>query len=1776
MRKSKISREAGNASKCEGDNDGAETSKSAEDSALEAGGATSSNAMATLSNNDSESEDSDVNRLQALLEARGLPPHFLGNLGPRMQQILHRSMGSGMNSKAQQYLQGLQAVGDESRQLQAAIGMCQLLVMGNEDTLAGFPIKSVVPALINLLKMEHNFDLMNHACRGLTYMMEALPRSSAVVVDAIPVLLEKLQVIQCMDVAEQSLTALDMLSHRHAPAILAAGGQSACLLYIDFFSLPAQRSALSVAANCSSAIGTLSPDNPSPKEEFQRLVKSCLPLLSSRLTHHDKKCVESVCLCFVRLIDNYQYEPDILSEIAENDLLKNLQQLLVISPPVLSSNTFVMVIRSMTVLCRNVRSLVVELIRGNIAETLSYLLCGTPSEGRNGIVELLSRSSQELFEITTLITHLLPKLPMDDPLFAINSLTCKDNSDFSGNTQLNGVSWQWKDGTGQWQSYTKHAIRMLESAYAAGEHEVNLNTLDSSYTIDFEIMQQINDDTGTSRFVQRVPVRVAYNSSHGSLASQNSKKSDMEWNDIERDMSEFGRFVKTIFVIIYEVYCSSAGSPAVRQSCLHAMQKMVFFSKPELLIEVLRDLTLSSQISSMLSSFDIKLIVSALQLSEMIMQKLPDIFRDMFCKEGVVHQVKQLTDPSHPLVGTATDISKTSGAISNSKDGACGVNLATKKSPNSMSGKKSSTSSDDVSPPLTKAKAFAAAMSGKDNGASGGGGAKKKSSTRSSRSSRSSTSSFLSNFNPSKWGKSLSSALGHDSSESSASKSSGKTSFSSKMAQNSSSGSEAGSSNKSDADMKQVRQWIVNQAKKFLEYFKTRDDSNPQTNVLDQLTDIAKNLSDPAKDVLESLKQLCDISSLEVSPFELQHSGIVTSLLRFFTVPSSVNETPNCDYDELHIRIRKFLSVFAGLPEESMLPIGRTISHIDDTQTEPLLNMVRKLNQCVGQMEQFPVKSRDLMSGSSQILHVLSTKQLKCQLQRHPASRSIKQWLGGPVKVDPLVQVHAIERYLVTRGYGVKSSNISLGEPAKHMHLSQVDDQEDDSDDDMQNTVNDFDLDAHSEDFMSTPPESRLSSAASNSASSSMDDFGDIASGRARKPPDVMHKLAFYIGDHKVPHHITVYQALQQYGQASSNGLSGDERDRGFRALEKASFWNKTHIIMYRLASENDENSNSSHKEKTSIKKQRGSKQGRSTGTKSKVNDPVWSNGIVMPPRNPLHQYLTKELPLEFSTSDPCKEVLCLLRIIHAIVRFWYYLYSPYVVHTDKALVQPSDFVNFKVNAKCQHQLQDPLVVITGQLSTWVQEIGNVCPFLLAFEVRQLLFKVSALGRDRALQHLLETGAAQEFSTALNMSSHSSDNSNRLSRFMPRIEKKKCSVSRKNLLQQAEKIISDHGHSRAMIEVDYEEEVGTGLGPTLEFFTLTSKELQGCSLGLWRDELPAGEALSDDDDVSDPSKDTSIKKYVATNVGLFPKPLGRAAKHNQVSRIKSKYRFIGKFLAKALLDGRLVDLPLSTTCYKWLLGKEHCFTSLDLMYVDTSLASSHGQFRVVAQEREHCFSDHEKLEQLSMDGCPIEDIGLDMRLPGYPNVELLKMGKNTSVTPHNFDKYLDLITHWTLHEGVKHQMDALREGFNSVLPISCLNYFYPEELDQLFCGCRYQPWDVNELSEACHPDHGYTQNSVTVKSLYKILSSYTASEQQNFLQFVTGCPHLPVGGLRVLNPRLTIVRKTCEDAKNIDDYLPSVMTCLNYLKLPEYSSEEVMRKKLKTAIKEGQKSFLLS
>ena len=59
----------------------------------------------------------------------------------------HTHTQSPTASRAHQLLTDMES-GDESTQLQACIEVGQLLVMGNEETLSGFPVKQAVPILV--------------------------------------------------------------------------------------------------------------------------------------------------------------------------------------------------------------------------------------------------------------------------------------------------------------------------------------------------------------------------------------------------------------------------------------------------------------------------------------------------------------------------------------------------------------------------------------------------------------------------------------------------------------------------------------------------------------------------------------------------------------------------------------------------------------------------------------------------------------------------------------------------------------------------------------------------------------------------------------------------------------------------------------------------------------------------------------------------------------------------------------------------------------------------------------------------------------------------------------------------------------------------------------------------------------------------------------------------------------------------------------------------------------------------------------------------------------------------------------------------------------------------------------------------------------------------------------------------------------------------------------------------------------------------------------------
>nr|KAJ0197852.1 hypothetical protein LSAT_V11C700380650 [Lactuca sativa] len=107
---------------------------------------------------------------------------------------------------------------------------------------------------------------------------------------------------------------------------------------------------------------------------------------------------------------------------------------------------------------------------------------------------------------------------------------------------------------------------------------------------------------------------------------------------------------------------------------------------------------------------------------------------------------------------------------------------------------------------------------------------------------------------------------------------------------------------------------------------------------------------------------------------------------------------------------------------------------------------------------------------------------------------------------------------------------------------------------------------------------------------------------------------------------------------------------------------------------------------------------------------------------------------------------------------------------------------------------------------------------------------------------------------------------------------------------------------------------------------------------------------------------------------------------------------------------------------------------------------------------------------------------------------------------------------------ITRQLEAFRAGFNQVFEASSLQIFSPSELDYLLCG-RREMWEADTLVEHIKFDHGYTSKSPVVINLLEIMGEFNPKQQRGFCQFVTGAPRLPPGGLAVLNPKLTIVRK---------------------------------------------------
>jgi E3 ubiquitin-protein ligase TRIP12 len=119
-------------------------------------------------------------------------------------------------------------------------------------------------------------------------------------------------------------------------------------------------------------------------------------------------------------------------------------------------------------------------------------------------------------------------------------------------------------------------------------------------------------------------------------------------------------------------------------------------------------------------------------------------------------------------------------------------------------------------------------------------------------------------------------------------------------------------------------------------------------------------------------------------------------------------------------------------------------------------------------------------------------------------------------------------------------------------------------------------------------------------------------------------------------------------------------------------------------------------------------------------------------------------------------------------------------------------------------------------------------------------------------------------------------------------------------------------------------------------------------------------------------------------------------------------------------------MPFSIVFYKWMLGQEENLNLQAIVHIRDKLMN---QYRLTNQQAINKLNTKKRLkskddsqtenspcpnlfdendQRLFLDGCKIDDLSLVFILPGYPNVELKKGGKDCLVTIHNLDQYVDV------------------------------------------------------------------------------------------------------------------------------------------------------------------------
>ncbi|KAG0093950.1 Ubiquitin fusion degradation protein 4 [Podila epicladia] len=1601
---------------------------------------------------------------------------------------------SGTSSRLKSILTNLRAYEDPSLQLIALQDLAFLLSVSTEDSLAGYiSCDSFVKELVILMRGtgdgDDNPDTMLLACRCLSNLMEAMPAALGSVVygGAVPVLCAKLIEIQYIDVAEQSLTALEKISSEYPNAVVKEGGLAAVLMFLDFFSTNVQRTAVKTAANCCRGM----------QHDNITMVKDILPNLESILQYSDQKIVEQVCLCFVRLADSFKSNAAHLQSIITENVLRSILSLL--SPHasvIVGPSIYTLLLRFLSTVAEHSPVLGFALLEMDVVDTLFLVLTGThaPDTFAEGakVSNVGSRSKDQVLEILGTISELLPPLPRDNALF---------------DTEYRHVAPQAKDQ----ESPSSSDVEMKQATTEGPEKRQEL--------------------------LAAHPERVH-------------------------------RLAKVLIPTLIEVY-SSTVHLKVRQRAIHALVKLVYFAGDEQLKSVLKDVELASFLAVILSQQEHQsLVVAALQISHILMTKLPSTYRVYFEREGVLFEISKLA-----YLGAELSLTKDQSKLRKQEPKVLAPSTETTASTTSVStSAPTSTSTNSTEVNITEEQS--AAPDANDSQVDDDPFSEANMGQRllglvtelrnmRERRGQPSTDEQL-NAIQGELAKAFTKIASTPGDEPSSEGESHSTRQHLRILQrlmgNGSRSVITAHKEERGLGSGKAKDWIFERASIIVELCEDQRDSAESSgdakSALAGLQRVAAGFKGSPDAASASLKELASYFSEKgtsgISSFEFLNSGLPQSLLDYLTAPPVLsNSTAQAQ------RYRAFVETFM-VPSNA----GAKIS--------PFSLLVKKMQEALTRTESFEVEAAQNSRGDVQGNPSSSlATQLRLKIAPEEGTEVPSTYQNLHVSIHAIATFRTLDEYLrprlkpklttpekVTTLNPVKGDQKSIENESeeksgtvtrKSRRLQKVaapptpDDTEkmpeagkeeveahDDEEHDEEQEEQDDDseeLDHENIEDMEYERDLKLAGA------SPVDVDSDIkmtdatgGDGGAKKPRS--SKTASSKSDDRAsssPWHIqfslygvpistdmTVYGAIHEY-----------ERKHGKSAAQRSG-WPTTYPITYKRV-------DTVAPEQTPLSSQ---------SQRSSIVDSTF----------------TADIPKELAQQSDLSPLLCLLRVLHGLNDDWRRFYgseTPQTVHH----LEPKEFVNSKITAKVNRQLEEPLIVASACLPQWTVGLVTGFPFLFPFETRYTYLQSTSFGFSRSIMRW------QNQQQRNGQTDHRDDSH----MFLGRIQRQKVRISRHKALESAVRVMELYGSSQTMLEVEYYEEVGTGLGPTLEFYSVVSREFCKKSLKLWRD--------------SDPESKT---EYVTTPYNLFPRPLAHLKGHANESKILNLFKSLGQFIAKAMLDSRIIDVPLSGLLVSRLLGR-HQESHLSLVFmIDPVLAKSLESLQTFVSEKKKIYAlnlpnkeRESALTSIECQGAKLDDMSLDFTLPGYPEIELKAGGSDIPVTIYNVEEYISLVVDMTVGQGVEAQVAAFKSGFNCVFDIQNLAGFRSEELVNLF-GSGDEDWSYETLADTIKADHGFRPESRAFKNLLNVMSGFNKEERRQFLQFITGSPKLPIGGFKNLHPAFTVVCKPYEAPLKADDYLPSVMTCANYLKMPDYSSKEVMLAKFKTAYEEGQGSFHLS